>query len=642
MCGIAGILCPPNAASPVRARLDDELARLASALGHRGPDAHGSERVGDVGLVHTRLAIIDLSPTGAQPMWSPSRGHLIAYNGEVYNFPTLRAELEARGERFAGTSDTEVVLRLLVTGGESALARLDGMFALALLDGRGEELLLARDRAGQKPLYLARIEGGGWAFASELAPLLRVPGVDLRIDPQALSHLLTFGFVPAPFSLRRGIRQLEPGSFVRLRAGAEPVTGRFAAESGPAQPTLQGDVPELAKDLEAVLSDCVREHLVSDVPVGVLLSGGVDSSTVAALAARHAGRVKTFAVVHRAPAYDERDAARAVAEHIGSEHHEIELSDAPLHEEELDTVVDHHGDPFADSSSLNVLRLSREMRRHVTVALSGDGGDEVFAGYPRFALLRLLEPFAHLPAPLLRLGRAAFASVGGLRGRQVARTFHAGLLSRGRRMVAFTSLFWPDEQARVLRAEWLPSDPDGALDAFLRLRGCDLERDVVGAAHWMEQRLILPDDMLTKVDRMSMSTALEVRPPLLAGPVLDFASRLPLAAKHRGRTGKLVLRTVAKRLVPPWVIDRPKKGFALPLEEHGGAVFRDAFRFAVESDESPLREIFRAEALTDLAVSLRAEGEGRDPEDSPYRRVHRRWLVALLARTLARQGSVSA
>ena len=637
MCGIAGILCP-SGRSPLEGRLDDELVRLAAALGHRGPDAHGSERVGLAGLVHTRLAIIDLSPTGAQPMWSPGRGSLIAYNGEVYNFSALRAELEAQGERFAGRSDTEVVLRLLVKDGESALARLDGMFALALLDGRGEELLLARDRAGQKPLYWAPLPGGGWAFASELTPLLGVPGLDRGLDRQALSHLLTFGFVPAPYTLRRGIRQLEPGSFVRLRAGADPVAGRFAAEPGPRTPRRAGRLDELASELEAVLSESVREHLVADVPVGVLLSGGVDSSTVAALAARHVGRVKTFAVVHRDPAYDERDAARAVAERIGSEHHEIELSEAPLSEEELDTVVDHHGDPFADSSSLNVMRLSREMRRHVTVALSGDGGDEVFAGYPRFTLLRWIEPFGRLPAPLLRLGRDACARLGGLRGRQVARTFHAGLLSRAQRMIAFTSLFWPDEQARLLRPDWQAPGAEASLEAFLHCRGCDLEPDVVAAAHWMEQRLILPDDMLTKVDRMSMSAALEVRPPLLAGPVLDFAAGLPLAAKHRGRTGKRVLRTLARRLVPPWVIDRPKKGFALPLEAHGGEVFRDAFRFAVESTESPLGEIFRPEALANLGVSLRAEGEGRDPEDSPYRRVHRRWLLTLLARSLARQG----
>lgn len=640
MCGIAGILSPVSETAPLRDRLDEELRRLGGALRHRGPDAWDTARVGPAGLAHTRLAILDLSPTGAQPMWTPGRERVIAYNGEVYNFRALRKQLEADGETFSGTGDTEVVLRMLARDGEAALSQLDGMFALAMMDARGEEVLLARDRAGQKPLYVARLDGGGWAFASEVTPLLRVPGVDTAIDPQALSHLLTFGLLPAPFSLRRGVRQLEPGTWMRLRAGSEPRTGRFAPEPGPLAPTLEGDEHSLVAPLEALLSHAVEEHLVSDVPVGVLLSGGVDSSTVAALAARHTGRVKTFAVVHRDPAYDERDAARAVADHIGSEHHEIELSEAPLTEEELDVLCDHHGDPFTDSSSLNVLRLTREMKNHVSVALSGDGGDEVFAGYPRFTVVRYLHQLGRIPHPLLRGGRDLFARVGGLRGRQIARTLHAAQLSRGRRAIAYTTLFWPEEQEGLVRPELLPPSPGAALEAFLDERGANLEADPVAAAHWLEQRLILPDDMLTKVDRMSMVPAVEVRPPLLAGPVLDFAARLPFAAKHRGNVGKRVLRNLAKQLVPPWVIDRPKKGFALPLEEHGGQVFRDAFAFAVDSEASPLRKVFRPEALRALSASQRLQGEGRDPEDSPFRRVHRRFLLTLLARTLERQGGI--
>lgn len=639
MCGIAGILCPTSDVGPLRARLDDELVRLGTALRHRGPDDSGRVRVGSAGLAHTRLAILDLSASGAQPMWSPARSHVMAYNGEVYNFPTLRRELEAKGERFDGTSDTEVVLRMLVAHGEQALARFDGMFGLALLDARGESVLLARDRAGQKPLYVARTEGGGWAFASELTPLLGVPGVDTAIDPQGLSHLLSFGFAPAPFTLRRGIRQLEPGTWMRLRPGREPESGRFAPEPGPLEPPRTGGADSLAEPLGEVLSRCVAEHLVSDVPVGILLSGGVDSSTVAALAARHAGRVKTFAVVHRDPAYDERRAARAVAEHIGSEHHEIELSDAPLSEEELDTIVDHHGDPFGDSSSLNVLRLTREVKQHVSVALSGDGADEVFAGYPRFAILRLLHALSRTPPSLLRAGSGLLARVGGLRARQAARALRMASCSRGRQQIAYTSMFWPEEQQTLLRPEHLPPAPGEALERFLRERGSELAADPVAAAHWLEQRLILPDDMLVKVDRMSMVPAVEVRPPLLAGPVLDFAARLPFAAKHEGRAAKRVLRNVARTLVPPWVVDRPKQGFALPLEDHGGKVFADAFRFAVDSEASPLREIFRPEALAVLSRSLRRQGEGSDPEDSPFRRVHRRWLLTLLARSLERHGA---
>ena len=633
MCGIAGILRAPG---PGLDR-DAALERLARALRHRGPDASGIATLAHGGLAHTRLSILDLSPTGAQPMWSPERRHVIAYNGEVYNFAPLRDALARSGERFAGTSDTEVVLRLLARDGPAALAQLDGMFALALLDAQTGELLLARDRAGQKPLYWAPLAGGGFAFASEIAPLLGVPGVDGRLDPQGLAHLLTFGFVPNPWSLRAGVRQLRPGTALRLRPGAEPEEIRWAPEPAPCAPLLAGDAESLSHELEAVLSACVREHLVADVPVGVLLSGGVDSSTVAALAARHVGRLETYAIVHRDPEYDERAAARAVADAIGSRHHEIEFSDAALTEDEFDLLVDHHGDPFADSSSLAVLRISREMRKSVTVALSGDGGDEVFAGYPRFGQLRWLSSLGRAPAPALRAAAALASAAGGLRGRQVARALNAAAMPRARRMVAFTTLFWPEEQAALLRPEWRAGGAT-ALDALLDARGAHLETDPVASAHWLEQRLILPDDMLTKVDRMAMAVSLEVRPPLLAAPVLDFAARLPFAAKHQGATGKRILRTLAKRLVPPWVIDRPKQGFALPLEQHGGRVFAEASRFALESAESPLRALFEPAALARLATSLTAQGEGRDPEDSPFRRVHRRWLLALLARTLLRQG----
>jgi asparagine synthase (glutamine-hydrolysing) len=618
------------------------LQRLAAALHHRGPDASGVVTAGGVGLAHTRLAILDLSSTGAQPMWSPDRRHVLVYNGEVYNFAALRRELEAQGERFAGTSDTEVVLRLLARDGASALSRLDGMFALALLEVHSGTVLLARDRAGQKPLYWAPLAGGGFAFASEVAPLLRVPGVDTRLDPEALSHLLTFGFVPAPGSLRAGMRQLRPGSWVRLRAGEPPAEATWTPPPGPLEPRGSGGLEALSHRLEELLSETVREHLVADVPVGVLLSGGVDSSTVAALAARHAGRLRTFAVVHRNPEYDERQAARAVANAIGSEHHEVEFSEAPLSEDELDTLVDHHGDPFADSSSLAVLRLAREMRRHVTVALSGDGGDEVFAGYPRYGYLRWLFALGRLPRGALRAGETALAAVGSRFGRQAARSLHVAAMPPARRLVAFTTLFWPEEQQRLLRPELLPAGGGAAcLDALLEERGARLERDPVATAHWLEQRLILPDDMLTKVDRMSMACSLEVRPPLLGARVLDFAARLPFAAKHSGTTGKRILRAVARRHVPAWVVDRPKKGFALPLEASGGKVFEEASRFALESAASPLREILRPDALRALAVSLGRRGEGSDPEDSPFRRVHRRWVLTLLARALERQAGAA-
>jgi asparagine synthase (glutamine-hydrolysing) len=638
MCGIAGILCPPSAGGLEARDLDPELRRLAVALRHRGPDSEGIHIARGSGLAHTRLAILDLSPTGAQPMLSPDGNYAIAFNGEVYNFAALRDELEAAGERFVGRSDTEVVLRLLLREGPAALSRFDGMFALALLDRRSGEVLLARDRTGQKPLYVAPLAGQGWAFASEVEPLLSVPGVDASIDPRSLSHLLTFGFLPAPFSLRRGLAQLRPGHFGWLRAGQGFEPKRYVEELGPRVPLLAGSESELSYELERVLSTSVARHLVADVPVGVLLSGGVDSSTVAALAARHTGRLKTFAVIHGDPRYDERDASRAVAQAIDSDHHEVEFSEQPLSEEELDTLVGRHGDPFADSSSLAVLLLSREMRRHVTVALSGDGGDEIFAGYPRYAMLEWIGRVRRLPAPARALASGLLGALPGTLPRQVARALHVAAMPRGRRMIALKTLFWPSEQRRLLRPEWCFADAESDLDELVERLGARLEPSEVASAHWLEQRLILPDQMLTKVDRMSMSTSLEVRPPLLGNEVLEFAARLPFSLKRSRGSGKRVLKALARRLVPAWVVDRRKVGFAVPLKQHGGPVLAEATRFALESRESPLRALFREEALAELTRSLAAVGEGRHPEDSPYRRVHRQWLLALLARSLANQG----
>ncbi len=309
----------------------------------------------------------------------------------------------------------------------------------------------------------------------------------------------------------------------------------------------------------------------------------------------------------------------------------------PLTQDEFDLVVDHHGDPFADSSSLAVMRISREMRREVTVALSGDGGDEVFAGYPRFGQLRSIERAALIPRALRDCAATVASRVGGLRGRQIARALSVAAMERPRRMVAYTSLMWPEEQPQLLRPEFAASPR--ILESLLMNRGAALEPDPIASAHWLEQQLNLPDDMLTKVDRMSMASSLEVRPPLLGGAVLDFAARLPFAAKQRGAHGKLVLKALARRLVPAWVVDRPKRGFALPLAQHGGRVFDDAARFALESGESPLRRVFRDEALAALTRELSRTGEGSMPEDSPFRRVHRRWLMALLARNLVRHGA---
>lgn len=639
MCGIAGIVLGDHErAGSIDARnLEIRLAELASRLVHRGPDASGISVHGRFGLAHRRLSILDLSSAGAQPMFTPDRRFVIAFNGEIYNFSRLREELEASGEHFAGHSDTEVVLRLLSREGEAALARLDGMFALAFADTASGEILLARDRMGQKPLYVALLPGGGHAFASEIRALLAVPGVDRRLDPQSLSHALSFSFLPNPFTLRRGITQLRPGTAMRIAPNRPSRTITFAPRPGPGHPPQGGDLGHLEAELESRLSSAVREHLVADVPVGVLLSGGVDSSVVAALAARHTGTLDTFCVTQRDPKFDERAPARAVAEAIGSRHHEIELPLGGLSEEDLDAVIDHHGDPFGDYSSLNVLQLSRQMRRHVKVALSGDGGDEIFAGYARFRQLRWLGWLGSLPRPALRVLSAVAETAAGERGRQIQRAVAVARLPAARRVVAFTTCFWPEEQASILKPEWRTETAGEDLDRLLVERGADCDPDPVASAHWFEQQLILPDDMLTKVDRMSMAASLEIRAPLLANSVVDFSWGLPFDAKLKNGAGKYLLRRLARRLVPPWVIDRPKQGFTLDLIAHGGSVLSEATRFALESRESPLLHVFRDEARAALAHEFFGDGKPRGPEDSAYRRARRQWLIALLARVLARE-----
>lgn len=638
MCGIAGILLDQERARALGGGFEQRLLRLRDRLGHRGPDDSAIERVGGAGLAHTRLAILDLTQAGAQPMWTERRDRVLVYNGEIYNHADLREKLEQEGHRFRGRSDTEVLLQWMSSRGEEGLAELDGMFAFGLLDADTEEVFLARDVMGQKPLYYASLEGGGWAFSSEIMALLALPEVSNEIDPLGLFHLLTFGFLPAPFSLRKSIRQLLPGEWLRLRARGEPERGTFAPAPAPHPVPLACGLEESSEALMSAISSSVRRHLVADVPVGILLSGGVDSSIVAALAASHESEIETFSVVHEHKEYDERDAARKVAEFIGSRHHEIELSRSPLREEELDRLVDHHGDPFADSSSLAVLRLSEAMRNNVSVALSGDGGDELFAGYPRFAQLRWLNRLARWPRAMLVAGKGLCLVSPGQRARQAGRALHVAAMPESHRSVAFKTFFWPWEQSYILREEWRVDA--GELEQLLENRGWPAEEDRIASAHWLEQRLILPDEMLTKVDRMSMAVSLEVRPPLLGKPVRELAARLPFEMKLKSGEGKSILKRIARRLVPAEVVDRPKKGFAVPLSSHGGRVFEDAWGFAVGSEQSPLRRIFLPEALRSLERSLAAAGEGVDPEDSPYRRVHRRWLLTLLARALSRHGGL--
>ena len=639
MCGIVGIV-GSVADSPAA---DDWMALAMDAVGARGPDAAGTWRDRGVFLGHRRLAVRDLSKAGAQPMCSASGDSVVVYNGEIYDTETLAVPLRARGWRPRGHSDTEVLIEHLEAAARpparnAALAALVGMFGVAAWHRPTGELTLARDRTGLKPLYVARLPDG-LAFCSEPGPLYAAPDVDRTLDAEALLLYLVLGVVPAPWSLGRGVRQLRPGQVLLWNAQQERLD-MFASLPRPASP---GEVPEdpiHEGSLERLLERVVADQLVSDVPIGVLLSGGVDSSLVAAAAARAGGRLKTFTIVHPDPDYDERDFARVVAQHLGTEHHELELHPGGLTADELHRLVDRTGDPFADSSALPLRRLAGVMRQHVTVALSGDGGDELFAGYPRYTLADRVGSLRHVPATarwgVVRawgaLARHLPPGRGSELARRVARAARLSLRTCGEQAVGTVAYMWPGEVSGWLNPGVLTAL---TLEDLVRDRGLS-PREAPDAwfLHALEQRLILPDDMLVKVDRMSMDASLEIRPPLLDDRVVSAAARVPFIQKLSGGEGKAILRRIARRWVPSGVVDRPKKGFAVPLLAYGGTVLEDAGRWALESAGSPLVQVFNQEGRAALARELTGVPAGRSPEDSAFRLAHRRWLLVLLARAM--------
>jgi asparagine synthase (glutamine-hydrolysing) len=574
MCGIAGL------AGELPARADDVLARMAGALRHRGPDGCGtwSDPTGCVGLAHARLAVLDLSDAGAQPMHSPSGRYVVTYNGEVYNWAELRARLGDRVLR--GRSDTEVLLAAVDAWGlEGALERANGMYALALWDRETRALHLARDRVGKKPLYYGWW-GRSFLFASELKAFWQLPGFAPSLDAVALSAYLRFGCVPAPRSIFEGVLKLPPGTRLEVspeQPGAlrEPVRyWSFHSVFDSAEP-YPGDADDALDELERVLQVAVSDRMVSDVPVGALLSAGIDSAAVVALMQRASTRpVRTFTVSFGEAGFDEGAGAARIAAHLGTEHTSVRV-DAPemlRHVPELARIYD---EPFADSSQLPTLMISRVARRSVTVALTGDGGDELFGGYARYAWARRLERAARVPLALRRVLSAAVRSVPPARIDGVGRALRLGVAR-------------PGEKAHKLAEALTRASAEGMYDALtswhpdaaaaLRVPspapvpgwGARVRRGDLGFLEWMmlaDATTYLPDDVLTKVDRASMAVALEVRSPLLDARVIDFAARLPVDFKVRGGVGKWLLRRLAQRRIPGHLLAQPKMGFAVPVAE---------------------------------------------------------------------------
>lgn len=615
MCGVTGFW----GASDTGEQLAEMARCMALAAAHRGPDDDGgwADPEAGIALGHRRLSIIDLSPDGHQPMRSRSGRYVIAFNGEIYNFETIRRDVDAAAGRVAyrGHSDTEVMLAAIEAWGlRRAVERFVGMFAFALWDRHDRVLHLVRDRIGIKPLYYGW-HGGRFAFGSELKMMRALPGFAPDIDRGALTLLLRHAYIPAPHTIYAGVAKLLPGSILSVRSPRSPDSAtletywsaRAVAEHGVAHPLGATD-DEAIEQLDALLRDAVRLRMVADVPLGAFLSGGVDSSTVVALMqAQSPQPVRTFSIGSRDARADEARHARAVASHLGTSHTDLYVTP----EDALDVVPrlpSMYDEPFADSSQIPTFLVSQLARRDVTVSLSGDGGDELFGGYNRHVWVdRIWRRIARAPRPLRRAVSRGLLAVSQDRWERLFRTVDpvlpfalrhrwpgyklhklAGVLPAVSPEAMYRDLasFWR-EPALVVRGG---SEPTTLLTD---VGGADRLRHITQRMMYLDLVTYLPDDILTKVDRASMAVSLEARVPLLDHRVVEFAWRVPLEMKIREGQSKWLLRQVLYRYVPRELIERPKEGFGIPL----GAWLRGPLRDWGESLLAPDR--LRREAFFD-------------------------------------------
>lgn len=578
MCGIAGFWQNNNIAEPPL----DVLQRMAATLAHRGPDDSGTfyDSSTGMGFAFRRLSIIDLSPEGHQPMRSASGRYTIVFNGEVYNFEEIRAELG--NVHWRGHSDTEVMLAAIERWGlESAIHRFVGMFAFALWDRDEQTLYLVRDRLGIKPLYYGYV-GPNFVFASELKALAQFPAFEGLVDRDALALYMRFAYVPAPHTIYEGIHKLQQGHILALKQGGQPEIRPFwqtteIARAGLVNRSERSD-DEVVDELEHKLLDAVRLRMIADVPLGAFLSGGIDSSLIVALMQSLSGRaVRTFSIGFHEAAYDEAVYARNVAKHLGTDHTELYVTA----QDALDVVpllASMYDEPFADSSQIPTYLVSRLARRHVTVSLSGDGGDELFGGYRRFFRSRSIwDAVRCCPAPVATVISGTIAAIpqhtintmlgwlpwpGMLKppGQKLHRL--AGFLRlRTREQVYLNVLtYWTDPSSLVLGSH----EPDTVSHWLNELTWLPSIEEVAMLADLAQY---LPDDILAKVDRASMAVSLEARVPLLDHRVVEYAWQLPLRFKMRNGRGKWALRQVLYRYVPSELVERPKMGFSIPVDQ---------------------------------------------------------------------------
>jgi asparagine synthase (glutamine-hydrolysing) len=611
MCGITGFV---NQGGRVPDR--EILERMNAAIAHRGPDDDGFFIDENAALAMRRLSIIDLAG-GKQPIHNADKTKWIVFNGEIYNYQELRADLEKRGHRFYTNSDTEAIVHLYDEYGVDCLQHLRGMFAIAIWDTLDKTLFLARDRVGKKPILYSHQKNGDLIFGSEFQALLKHPSVSREVDYEAIDSYLSYLCVPAPMTAFKQIRKLEPGHWLRWQDG-EIETKRYWLPDFSKK--IKISEQEAIEETTRILRESTRLRMISEVPLGAFLSGGVDSSTVVALMAQESSTpVKTFSIGFEEQDYSELKYAKKVAKHVGAEYHEFIVRPNAL--DVLPTLVEHYGEPYADPSAIPTYYVSRETRKYVTVALNGDGGDESFVGYERHVAMKYAEVYRRLPDVLRnRLIEPAFASISSstdFRNRfsRFQRFLRSASMPKAERYFGWMSTFDDDAKSELLTSEFVTqtarSEPITFLSKyFINSNG----KGVVDATLMADLMTYLPNDLLVKVDIASMANSLEARSPFLDHKLIEFAASLPESVKQQGRDTKSLLKKVAARLVPNDVIYRQKMGFALPIKHWLSNEMREFTRNILLSEQFARRGMFNTAVVERLL-----DEQDRDIRDNSWK-----------------------
>ena len=594
MCGITGFV-NANGTSCERSVLE----RMNQAIFHRGPDEDGFYLNQNVGLAMRRLSIIDLA-SGQQPIYNEDRSKAIVFNGEIYNYRELREKLDQLGHKFYTKSDTEVVVHLYDEYGVECLQHLRGMFAIAIWDQREQSLFLARDRVGKKPILYSHQPNGDLIFGSEFQAMLQHPSVSREVDLEAIDNYMSYLCIPAPMTAFKQIRKLEPGHWLRWKDGQIEIKRYWLPDFSK---KIKISENEAIEETTRILRESTKLRMISEVPLGAFLSGGVDSSAVVALMAQESDKpVKTFSIGFEEQDFSELKYAKRVAEHVGAEYHEFIVRPNAL--DVIPTLVEHYGEPYADSSAIPTYYVSKETRKHVTVALNGDGGDESFAGYERYTAMRIADAYGRVPSALRRIfiespiNLLPSSELKRSRFRDAKRFLKAANLPQTERYFRWMSTFNRDAKRELYTPEFAasvaPQNPSSILEKWFNAAS---GLGTLDATLLTDQMTYLPNDLLVKVDIASMANSLEARSPFLDHNLIEFAATLPEGMKMRGLETKSLLKKVAARLVPKEVIYRRKMGFGVPVGHWFRGEMKDFVRSVLLSEKSIKRGIVKPEML---------------------------------------------